>query len=93
EGVHREPDVDMPGFAHQLSDREVATLGNYLLQQYGNHAAEVTVDEVKTLRAGGAQAYWLIWAARIGIAVAVLIVVAIVLGLLAARRRRTVRAA
>ncbi|HEX6120452.1 MAG TPA: cytochrome c, partial [Dongiaceae bacterium] len=46
EGVHREPDVDMPGFAHQLSDREVATLGNYLLQQYGNHAAEVTVDEV-----------------------------------------------
>lgn len=29
EGVHRQPDVDMPGFAHDLSDRQVATLGTY----------------------------------------------------------------
>ncbi|MGH7102050.1 MAG: c-type cytochrome [Acetobacteraceae bacterium] len=93
EGVHREPDVDMPGFARQLSDRDVATLGNYLLQQYGNPTAKVTVDEVKTLRAGGVSADWLIWVARIGIAVIALIIIAIVivLGFLVARRRRTMK--
>jgi mono/diheme cytochrome c family protein len=91
EGVRREPDVDMPGFAHELSDHEIAMLGNYLIRQYGNPAAGITAGEVKTLRAGGASADWLIWAARIGIAVVALIVVAvaILLGFLAARRRRT----
>lgn len=93
EGVHREPDVGMPGFARELSDQQVATLGNFLLQQYGNPAARITADEVKTLRAGGASADWLIWAARIGMAVAAVIVIAIMVGLLAARRRRTTRPA
>jgi mono/diheme cytochrome c family protein len=92
-GVHREPDVNMPGFARELSDRQIATLGNYLLQQYGNPAAKVTADEVKTLRAGGASGEWLIWAARIGIAVAALIIIAIVIGFVITRRRRTMKPA
>lgn len=89
EGVHRAPDVDMPGFAGQLSDRDVATLADYLLKQYGNPATRVTVEQVKTLRAGGASADWMIWAARAGIAVAalIIIVVLIVIGFWMARRR------
>ncbi|HEX7389079.1 MAG TPA: cytochrome c [Acidiphilium sp.] len=91
EGVHREPNIDMPGFASELSDREVATLGNYLIKEYGNPAAKVTVAEVKTLRAGGPSAKVLIWAIRVAIVVAALIIIAILvaLGLLAARRRET----
>lgn len=91
EGVHREPNVDMPGFSHELSDRNIATLGTYLLKQYGNPAARVTIAEVKTLRAGGPSAAGLIWAVRIAIVVVALIIIAIliVLGFLASRRRGT----
>lgn len=88
EGVHREPNVDMPGFAGELSDRQVATLGNYLLGQYGNPAAKVTVDEVRVLRTGGTPATWLIRGVRVAIAIGVLIVIAILAGLVTMWRRR-----
>ncbi|CAM5535213.1 hypothetical protein RLIN73S_05837 [Rhodanobacter lindaniclasticus] len=42
EGIHRrtgDPGVHMPGFAHELSDQQIATLGNYLTLHYGNPAA------------------------------------------------------
>lgn len=91
EGVRRQPDTNMPGFSKELSDRQVATLGNYLLQQYGNPSAKVTVDQVKVLRAGGRSAAWLVWAARIGLAVAVSIALAILLFLFVSFRRKTAR--
>lgn len=53
-GLRRQPDVLMPGFADQLSDKQVATLGAYLIDKFGNPAAKVTVDQVKMIRAGAA---------------------------------------
>jgi mono/diheme cytochrome c family protein len=87
EGVHRQdsaPDVLMPAFGRLLSDQQIATLGNYLLKQYGNPDASVTVQQVATLRKGG-EASPLIMLARIGMAVAALIVLGSVVLLI--RRR------
>ncbi|MFM0504033.1 c-type cytochrome [Paraburkholderia caffeinilytica] len=41
---------DMPGFATQLSDTELAQLANYLRATYGGQSADVTADAVKALR-------------------------------------------
>jgi hypothetical protein len=46
--------VTMPGFADELSDRQAATLASYLTRRYGHPAAEVTEEQVKQLRGGGA---------------------------------------
>jgi mono/diheme cytochrome c family protein len=87
EGVHRQdsaPDVLMPAFGHLLSDQQIATLGNYLLKQYGNPDASVTVEQVKTLREGGATSP-LILIARVGMALAALVVLGVLILLM--RRR------
>jgi mono/diheme cytochrome c family protein len=55
DGLRRQPDVLMPGFGKALSDRQIATLGNYLTQQFGNPAAKVTEAQVASLRAGEAK--------------------------------------
>ena len=91
-GLHRQPDVLMPGFAKELSDTQIATLGTYLFEHYGNPAAKVTAAQVATLRSGGATAEWLIWFARIGLGVGALGVVAILSFLFARRGRKTAHA-
>lgn len=56
EGVNRKAgtdDVLMPAFGHELSDVQVATLGNFLLATYGNPRASVSAAQVATLRSGG----------------------------------------
>ena len=78
------PDVLMPGFRAQLSDTQIATLGTYLTQRYGNPSAHVTADQVKTLRAGGEPSY-LIWYARGGLVLAGLVIAG--LFVFSARRR------
>lgn len=83
--------VRMPGFAQELSDRQIATLGNYLTQHFGNPAATVTVDQVRVLRAGGASAN-LVLLARILIAIVLVILIAIIVAIvrtIARRRHRT----
>jgi mono/diheme cytochrome c family protein len=95
DGVHRQadtPDMLMPGFAELLTDQQIATLGNYLLKQYGNANATVTVEQVRTLRAGG-ESSSLVGLARTGIAIAALIIIGIVMLLVVRRSRRRVRAA
>ncbi|MDE2167600.1 MAG: c-type cytochrome [Alphaproteobacteria bacterium] len=87
DGVHRQPDVDMPGFANELSDRQVATLSSYLIQRFGNPSGSVTVDQVKTARAGGPSGNWLVLAARLVIGIVVLILVAVPIIALIRRRR------
>lgn len=88
EGVARNSgDVMMPAFDKQLSDEQIATLGNYLLQNYGNPAAKVTVEQVKTLRAGGEPSS-LVSLARAGIAAAGVLLVLIILFLIARKSRR-----
>ncbi|WP_439090460.1 c-type cytochrome [Serratia bockelmannii] len=43
----------MPGFADSLDDRQLAELGNYVLQQFGNPAVRITPEQVALQRAGG----------------------------------------
>jgi mono/diheme cytochrome c family protein len=78
--------VHMPGFAHELSDRQIATLGNWLLQHYGNPAGTVNVDQVRTLRAGGASSH-LVLLARLAIAVIVLLLIVVIFWLLRRHKR------
>lgn len=50
-GVHRVGvDTVMPGFAHELSDKQIVTLSNYLLKNYGNPDAKVSEEQVTKLR-------------------------------------------
>jgi mono/diheme cytochrome c family protein len=79
------PDILMPGFAGLLSDQQIATLGNYLLTQYGNPDAKITVKQVQTLRAGGEQSA-LVGLARAGL-IAVMLVIVTVIVLLVRRLR------
>jgi mono/diheme cytochrome c family protein len=89
-GVHRVgADSVMPGFAHELTDTQIATLGNYLLTSYGNHEAKVTEPQVVKLRdpATAGADNTLVTLARAGIAAGVIVVLAFMVWLL--RRRRT----
>lgn len=55
-GIERHgADSVMPAFAQELSDKQIATLGNYLLSSYGNPAAKVTEQQVAALRNPAAQ--------------------------------------
>ena len=44
----------MPAFRQVLSDEQIVTLGNYVQGKYGNPAGKVTLEQVTTLRSGGA---------------------------------------
>jgi mono/diheme cytochrome c family protein len=94
QGLHRQPDIHMPGFAADLSDRQVATLGNYLLREWGNPDARVTMEQVGQLRSGSPPASLLLTVARVGMAVAVLLLllVAVVVVRRLSGRNRRVRA-
>nr|WP_250318672.1 hypothetical protein [Rosenbergiella gaditana] len=62
-GVQREvkgKEVLMPSFGpnsqvQALSDQQIASLSNYIFQQYGNPDLQVTPEQVTALRQGGAQ--------------------------------------
>ena len=83
----------MPGFGgkandiNALNDAQVATLANYVIENYGRAGAAVTPADVAQVRAGG-PASSLLLLARIGIAVAVIVGLAIVLLLVVWRQRR-----
>jgi len=83
--------VHMPGFAQTLTDQQVATLGSYLLKHYGNPAAVISADQVKTLRAGGAPSH-LVLLARLALIVILLVLVAIIVMLMRRRRRKALPA-
>jgi mono/diheme cytochrome c family protein len=42
--------LGMPGFAWRLSDAEVAQLGTFVRNSWGNQAPEVTVAQAKAVR-------------------------------------------
>lgn len=94
EGIHwtgEGHDVHMPGFAHELTDRQIATLGSYLLDMYGNPEAEMTVDQVQALREGTAVAEGqpdLLLLSRIAMLAAAVVILLLVVWLLLRRRRR-----
>lgn len=94
EGIHwtgEGHEVHMPGFAHELSDRQITTLGNYLIDLYGNPDADVTVDQIQALREGSAVAQGqpdLLLLSRIAMLVGAVVVLLLVIWLLLRRRRR-----
>ncbi|MCP8894533.1 c-type cytochrome [Shinella daejeonensis] len=90
DGLRRQPEVLMPGFARELSDTQIATLGSYLVQHFGNPAAQVTQSQVAALRNGGSATSDLVTLARTALAVGVVAAI-VLLGLiiLALRRRKT----
>lgn len=88
-GIERHgADTVMPGFAHELTDTQITTLGNYLLTNYGNPQAKVTQSQVAQLRdpltAGASSS--LLTLARVGMGVGLLLVVVLIGWLL--RRRK-----
>ena len=88
-GIERHgADTVMPGFADELSDKQITALGNYLLTNYGNPAANVTEPQVAQLRdpatAGSSSSFLML--ARVGMAVGLVIVLGVIAWLL--RRRK-----
>lgn len=89
EGVQRQGDsheILMPAFGKTLSDQQLATLGDYLVKLYGNPKAQVSVEQVRTLRAGGAQPNLLLLA-RLGMAGGGVLLIVLIVWLLRRRRR------
>ncbi|KZC39269.1 MULTISPECIES: cytochrome c [Rhodanobacter] len=80
--------VRMPGFADALSDRQVATLGNYLTLRYGNPAARITATQVANLRGGGAPSH-LVALTRLAMVVVLLLILAFIVLWRRRRQRRT----
>lgn len=80
--------VRMPGFAHALSDHQVANLANYVTLHYGNPAARITATQVANLRTGGAPSH-LVALARLAMVVVVVLILAIVVLWRRRKRRRT----
>jgi mono/diheme cytochrome c family protein len=90
EGIHRDtepPQLPMPGFA-KLSDRQLAALGTYVMQRYGNPGANVTVDQAARLRSGGAPSHLLLLARLGSAAGCIALVVAFVLVIRYRRKSR-----
>jgi mono/diheme cytochrome c family protein len=90
QGIHRvggQDDLRMPGFGHELSDVQVATLVSYLREQYGAGGEPIVASDIATLRSGGAPATTLLWLARGGI-FAGLLAAAVFAWWLVMRRRR-----
>lgn len=87
EGIHRQPDTPdllMPAFASELSDQQIVTLCQYLTQHYGNPDAQTSLQQVSDLRSGRTSSFLLV-AARLGMIVAALLLIAIIAFML--RRR------
>ena len=89
-GIERHgADSVMPGFAHELTDKQITSLGNYLLTSCGNPSAKVTEQQVAQLRdpAAAGSGSSLLTLARIGMAVGVIVVLALIAWLV--RRRKS----
>jgi mono/diheme cytochrome c family protein len=90
-GIQRQtspPTVPMPA-SNALSDHQIAVLGSYLVQTFGNPAARVTEAQVKTLRSGGSPSplVMIVRVAMLFVAVLVLGVIALIGLRIRARRR------
>jgi mono/diheme cytochrome c family protein len=79
-------EVRMPGLEHELSDVQLATLGSYLTQRYGNPQAAISPGQAAKGRRGGGDS-GLVVAVQTAMSVAGLVVIAALVLLL--RRRRS----
>lgn len=95
-GVERDTadgNVFMPPFGAQpnalnhLSDDQVATLANWILQHYGNASVTVSAAQVAEIRHGGPSSP-LVMLAQVGVAAGAVIVIALLVWLLWRRRQK-----
>jgi mono/diheme cytochrome c family protein len=77
EGVWPGEGQGMPGFAHELTDQQIADVTNYVMATFGPGKAGTDVQRVQTLRQGG-EASPLLWLARGGMIAGVLLLVALI---------------
>jgi hypothetical protein len=78
--------VLMPGFAKELSDTQIATLGTYLIQHFGNPAAKVSVGQVASVRSRRTSTT-LVILAQATMTVGALVVIGLVAWLLLRRKK------
>jgi len=78
EGVLPEHGQGMIGFAHTLNDGEIAAVTNYLMQDLGGSKVSISAERVKALRAGGEPSP-LLWVARGGMVLLVLVLLGVAL--------------
>lgn len=88
EGVHREwgdQSTLMPGFARDMSDRQVSAVVTHVAQSFGNPQAAATPETVASLRAGGETPLlarlgaWVFWGPLAAVILLTLIAVLILL--------------
>lgn len=80
-------DSVMPGFAQELSDTQITTLGNYLLTSYGTPQAKVSETQVASLRNPASADTTLVTLARVGMAAGGVVVLALLAWLWRRRSR------
>lgn len=101
-GVQREiggkqvfmPRFDEESYVQSLSDEQVATISNYVLQQFGNPAIAVSAERVAQLRAGGTPSP-LVALARFSVPACVVVglLALVAIGIWQIRRRQRLRSA
>ncbi len=84
-------DASMPGFADELSDRQIATLVNYVRQQYGNSANPVSPERVHQLRTGEMAQSPLTSMLNYAIIAVAIVVVLLIIWLILRKRKRQLR--
>jgi LPXTG-motif cell wall-anchored protein len=80
------PRFDATSYVQPLKDTEVATLANYVLHEFGNPTAHVTIEDVAAVRSQGF-AKWLVQLADGLLIFAGVAIVALGLWMLWRRRR------
>lgn len=88
-GIHRVGvDSVMPAFAHELSDKQITSLSNYMLTSYGNPQAKVTEAQVAKLRDPATSSdSGLVTLVRTGMVLGALVVLSLISWLLVRRRK------
>ncbi|MRW89841.1 c-type cytochrome [Duganella sp. FT80W] len=87
QGVWPEHGQGMPGFANELSDREIAEISNYVMTTFGQNKASVDEHRVAALRQGGDTSPLLLLS-RIGMVGGALLVLAALIAILRRKKKQ-----
>lgn len=93
DGLHistQDSERQMPGFADEMTDEQVAALATFVMKQYGNPEVAMSAERVAQLRKGGDDPLAAVWPVAVGVAV-VLLGLAVGYGFLRRRRRLGLR--
>lgn len=86
EGVWPEEGQGMIGFAHEMTDAQIAAVTNYVMSDIGQSKVTITEDRVKTLRAGG-ETSPLLMLSRVGMGVGGVVVLLLLVWFMRRKRK------